>query len=91
MELRHNEDARRYELWLEAELASFTDYRIDGTRMILPHTFTTPEFRGRGLAAVVVRAALDDARGKGRTVVPSCWFVGEFIRDHPEYRELVDP
>jgi len=41
------------------------------------------------LGAVLVRHALDDVRAKGRTIVPTCWFVAEFVDLHPEYADLV--
>jgi predicted GNAT family acetyltransferase len=56
----------------------------------MPHTFTVPEFRGRGLAAVVVQAALDDLLVESARLVPSCWFVAEFIDAHPTYRVLLE-
>jgi hypothetical protein len=32
---------------------------------------------------------LDSIRADGKTVVPRCWFVAEFIDLHPEYADLV--
>jgi hypothetical protein len=45
--------------------------------------------RNRGLGAELVRGALDDVRRNGRTVVPQCWFVAQFIDEHPEYADLL--
>jgi predicted GNAT family acetyltransferase len=45
--------------------------------------------RGRGLGSELVRAALDDVRRRGATVVPTCWYVAEFIDAHPEYGDLL--
>ena len=89
-ELRKNESAGRYELLLDGEVASLADFRVDGDRVVFPHTETVPAQRGRGLAEQVVRFALDDVRPSGRTVVPACWFVAEFIDDHPEYADLLE-
>lgn len=89
VEIRNNEAAGRYELSVGGRLGSFAEYRIVDDRIVFPHTETMDEFRGRGLAAKVVQAALDDARASGRQVVPACWFVAEFIDEHPEYRPLV--
>jgi uncharacterized protein len=89
--IRNNESASRYELLIGGELASILDYRVIGDRIVFPHTQTDQRFQGNGLAAQVVRAALDDARLAKRQVVPGCWFVAEFIDDHPDYRDLVSP
>jgi uncharacterized protein len=84
-----NDQAHRYELYVDAELASIADYRrTDGT-VDMHHTETRDTFRGRGLAAVLVRGALDDVREQKLTVVPSCWFVADFIEANPEYADLV--
>ena len=67
----------------------FADFVIDGDRVVLPHTVIDPSRRGQGLAAVLVAAALDDIRSSGRAVVPTCWYVAEFIQAHPAYRDLL--
>ena len=50
---------------------------------------TIPEFRGHGIAAEVVRFALDDTRERELKIVPSCWYVEKFIGDNPEYKDLL--
>jgi predicted GNAT family acetyltransferase len=87
-DITFNEDAGRFELRVDGELASIADYRVMGDRVSMPHTVTAPGYRGRGLAAEVVRAALDDARARGLQVLPMCWFVAEFIEMNPEYQDL---
>ncbi|HYZ92229.1 MAG TPA: GNAT family N-acetyltransferase [Actinomycetota bacterium] len=85
----HNEARSRYELYIDGDLASIADYRLDGKRAVFFHTETSPPFRGRGLGAELVEWALDDVRTRGLTVDPQCWFVADFVDDHPEYRDLV--
>jgi predicted GNAT family acetyltransferase len=36
-----------------------------------------------------VRFALDEVRESGRQVEARCWYVAEFIRENPEYQELL--
>jgi predicted GNAT family acetyltransferase len=88
-EVRKNDSAGRYELLLDGEVVSLADFRIDGDRVVFPHTETLPAHRGGGFAEQVVRFALDDVRPSGRTVVPACWFVADFIDAHPEYADLL--
>ena len=85
----HNESSRRYELYVNDELASLTEYRPTGETLVFNHTETKPAHQGRGYAERVVRFALDDVRSRGQHVVPSCWFVADVIKTHPEYAELV--
>lgn len=89
IEIRNNEDRRRYELSADGQVVSIADYHVDGPRVVFPHTVTTPAMRGQGFAERLVAAALDDVRASGRTVVPACWFVASFIDEHPEYADLI--
>jgi hypothetical protein len=89
VDVRNNPDAARYEITVDGDLVGVADYRVTGDRVVFPHTEIDPAMRGRGLAAQLVRHALDDVRGTGRTVVPSCWYVARFIDEHPEYGDLL--
>ncbi|MBA3604816.1 MAG: N-acetyltransferase [Acidimicrobiia bacterium] len=86
----HDESQRRYELRDDSAgpVIAFADYRRDGDVWEFHHTVTEPEHRGQGLAAEVVRAALDDVRANGGRVVPTCWYVDGFMRNHVEYADL---
>jgi predicted GNAT family acetyltransferase len=55
---------------------------------VFPHREIAASMRGRGVAEKLIRA-FDDVRVMQRTVVPRCWFVAQFIDDHPEYRDLL--
>lgn len=87
-DITFNEAASRFELRVDGQLASIADYRVEGNRVVMPHTVTSLGYRGQGLAAEVVRAALNDARARGLQVVPMCWFVAEFLEANPEYQDL---
>ena len=80
----------RYELFVDGQLASYVELDRRGDVVVLPHTYTLPAFRGHGLAARVVHAALDDLLEQGTTIVPSCWFVADVVRADQRYRPLVD-
>lgn len=83
-------DAGRYELLDGDAVAGYADYRDGGEgRLVFPHTVIDPARRGQGLGAVLVRGALDDVRRRGATVVPTCWYVAEYIDANPEYTDLL--
>jgi uncharacterized protein len=88
-EVRHNAAHSRYEITLHGRLAGFADYRADGETIVFPHTEIEPSMRNQGLGAELVRGALDDVRAHGGTVVAKCWYVAEFIHQHPEYADLL--
>jgi predicted GNAT family acetyltransferase len=74
-----NDEASRYELWVDGKIVSIADFVERGRDIEFPHTETAPEYRGRGLAEVLVRKALDDAKERGLNPVPKCSFVGEVM------------
>jgi predicted GNAT family acetyltransferase len=84
-----NADESRYELRLNDRVVGVADYTVDGDRIIFPHTEIDPSMRGHGFGAQLVRGALDDVRRSGGKVVAHCWFVAQYINDHPAYAELV--
>jgi predicted GNAT family acetyltransferase len=85
-----NQERSRYELVIDGEVVGFADYRpaADGL-VVFPHTVVDAARRGQGLGAVLVRGALDDVQAWGGTVEPLCWYVAQFIDEHPEYRPLL--
>ena len=88
-EIRRNDGASRYELYVDGEMVGIADYRVDGSTVVMPHTEIQPRRRGNGLGAILVKGALDDIRAAGRTVVPSCWYVREYVDEHPEEADLL--
>ena len=89
-ELQHDTTARQYRLVRDGEVLSLADYRPleDGTTLVFHHTLTPPQHRGNGYAADLIERALDDVRAAGHRVVPTCWFVDEFIAANPRYSDL---
>ena len=86
----HNTEARRFETTVAGALAR-ADYRMDGNTMRLVHTEVPPEVEGRGIAAALVRAALEYARLQNLHVVPACSYVHQYMRRHPETHDLLPP
>jgi predicted GNAT family acetyltransferase len=87
-DVRDNPAATRYELDVEGQTA-FLDYRRAAGAVDLRHTEVPEALRGRGLANVLVKRALDDARAAGLAVVPTCPVVRAYVRRHPEYLPLL--
>ena len=88
-EVRNNAEESRYELVVDAEVIGVAEYRRQGDTLVFPHTQVKSSFRGQGMGARLVQAALDDVRARGQRVVPRCWYVAEFIDANPEYRDLL--
>lgn len=79
----------RYELDLGGETA-FASYRSAPGVLTIYYTEVPAHLRGQGIGSILVRGALQDIRAKGWKVVPRCGFVAAFIRQNPEFQDLLD-
>jgi uncharacterized protein len=83
-----NELMKRFELRIDGHLAVL-DYVEQGENVLaFTHTFVPPELRGRNVAAILTRFALDDARRQGKKVAPRCSYVATFLERNQEYADL---
>ena len=88
--LGKDEGAGRYEIFLDGRRVGLADFYRRGDVVVIPHTETSPQYGGRGLASRLVRYCLDDIRAQGLQVEPACPFVAAFIVKNPEYADLID-
>lgn len=79
----------RYEITLDGVPAGYSEYHDRNGRRVFIHTVIDPSFEGHGLGSRLVRAALDDVRAKGMTIVPLCPFVRAWLESHEGYADLV--
>lgn len=89
-DIRHDTEQHRFSVLVDGEKA-LLDYSPEGENTLnYNHTFVPPELRGKGVASVLAKAALDYARENGYTVIPSCSFVAAYVRKHPEYDGIIE-
>lgn len=88
-DVRHEPALGRFFLRLEGHEAELAYSMLEG-RMVIEHTGVPEAIGGRGVAAILVKAALEHARGQGWRVVPACSYAAAYVRRHPEYAGLVD-
>ena len=92
IEITHDEADQRFEIYVDSELAGYSEYLESNRTRTFHHTVTLPPFRGRGLAAALTEHALDATSMQGLAVVPACWFVRDFIAAAGDrYSHLVEP
>ena len=82
-------ERNRYEAVVDGEVA-FAEYMLRGDVVTFVHTLVPGALEGRGVGSALARAALDDSRARGRSVVPRCPFIRAYIDRHEEYADLVD-
>ncbi|SHL24360.1 hypothetical protein SAMN05443637_12232 [Pseudonocardia thermophila] len=80
----------RYEISVDGERAGFVVYQLAPDHIAFVHTEIDAAHAGKGLAGVLVRHALDDARARGLRVVAVCPYVKSWIEKHPDYQDLTE-
>ncbi|NLX18192.1 MAG: N-acetyltransferase [Desulfobulbus sp.] len=83
-----NELMHRYELHLEGKIALLAYELRNNDTVVLTHTFVPPELRGKNVAAILTKFALDDVRRQGKKVVPQCSYAAAFLERNKEYADL---
>ena len=61
----------------------------DAGVVVITHTGTPPQHRGKGIAAALVKRAVADFRAAGRKVVPACSYADAQFRAHPDWADLL--
>jgi predicted GNAT family acetyltransferase len=82
-------EAKRFEARVDGKLAGYIQYQVRPEAIVLVHTQVVDEFEGKGVGSVLVRRVLDDIRARDGKIIPTCPFVAEYIRRHPEYVDVV--
>ena len=82
-------EAHRYEVLADGEAAGYLEYQLSPGEILLIHTEIDVAYEGMGIASVLIRHVLDDARERGLAVLPLCPFVRGWIGRHEDYLGLV--
>jgi len=90
-EVIDNQNASEFELDLGSGDVAVAKYRLEGGRIVFPHTVVPEGYEGQGIGTRLIAAALASARERGLSVVPQCSFFAGYMKRHPETRDLLDP
>jgi len=88
--IRDEAEHERYVASLDGSDVGEIIYRVAGDVITFVHTEVDSSVEGRGVGSTLAVRVLDDAVAAGRTIVPRCPFVAEYIRRHPRYLDHVD-
>ncbi|SDS17749.1 hypothetical protein SAMN04489752_1147 [Brevibacterium siliguriense] len=90
--------AKRFTISHEGKVIGHADYSdrtasvddtADGTVRIFTHTEVSPEWGGRGLAAKLVRYALETSAEEGLKFRTTCSYVQNFLAKNDEFDKFV--
>jgi predicted GNAT family acetyltransferase len=89
MNVAHETAAHRFVVSLpEGQAMLIYEMKSKGIMEVLS-TYVPVAARGRKVGGALVLAALTHARAHSLRVIPTCWYVGTWVDQHPEYRELL--
>lgn len=86
----HSPQEERYVLTVDGEQAGYLDYLDEVDVRVLTHTVVDAEYSGKGYAAVLTKATLDDVRDTGKKARAVCSYVANYVTKHPEYASVVE-
>jgi predicted GNAT family acetyltransferase len=90
MQIEHDVANHRFVAQLSSGRATLT-YAPAGPGVLELYSTQVPApDRGRGIGAQLVAAAVAYAREQGLRVIPTCWYVAQWLREHPEQADLVE-
>ena len=91
LDVRDVPERSRYEATLgdDPTLAGLLDYVLGNGWIALVHTEVLEGFEGQGVGSRMVRAVLEDLRGRGLPVIPRCPFVVAWLQRHPEQHDVL--
>ena len=89
MPIEHDLEAHRFFVHLPTGTALLAYAPVGDDRLEFYSTYVPPNVRGQGIGGRLVEAGLAYARREGCRVIPTCWFVAQWIEDHPGWADLL--
>lgn len=84
----NNEHRHRFETRIGDEYA-YMDYRWYQGDIALMHTFVPESARGQGVSGRLAEFVLRFVREQGLRMLVYCPYVAKYLKEHPEYADLV--
>jgi hypothetical protein len=86
--INHDQNAKQFTAEVDGHHAEL-DYTVAGSVMTITHTRVPREIGGRGIAAELMRAALQVAAERGLSVNPACSYAAAYLRKQAQSRDKV--
>lgn len=89
MTLHRDDERGTFTLDLGDGASAHATFRKRGDVVVITHTEVPLRLEGRGHGSALMKAILDDVRGRGEKVVPLCSFALAYMRRRPEDAALL--
>ncbi|MDR1678774.1 MAG: N-acetyltransferase [Prevotellaceae bacterium] len=71
------------------EIGGMTYMWLNERQFAIDHTFVSPEYRGQGVADLLLKEAVDFARNEGLNIRPICSFAVKKLTGKSQYADLI--
>ncbi|MCQ4295260.1 N-acetyltransferase [Pseudomonas stutzeri] len=89
--VRHDLSGHRFEAEIDGHCAYLVYMDLGKQTLDIYRTFVPDALRGRGIAAVLAKHALEYAEREGYQVIPSCSYVERYIERNRPSADRVEP
>jgi predicted GNAT family acetyltransferase len=89
MEVRHDEEGRRFVTDVDGREATLSYSMPDAETLDLEHTEVPSQAEGKGVGSALVRYACEYARKNEMKVIPTCAFVNTWLERHDDYGDVI--
>jgi uncharacterized protein len=86
--VKHDKNSQKFTLTHGGHVSELNYREVKEGVLEYFSTHTHPESRGLGIAGKITQAALEYAQQKKYKVIPTCWYVAEYLQKHPEFQNL---
>ena len=89
IEVTHDTENKKFFVIMEGKECYLRYHMRDNNKIDLYYSYVPYDFRGRGIALEIVKAAFNYAREINLIVVPTCPYIWTFLERHPEYHDVI--
>ncbi|HKK37973.1 MAG TPA: GNAT family N-acetyltransferase [Cryomorphaceae bacterium] len=87
IQITNNTDSHQFEAKLDGHKGELV-YRLRDNKIYFMHTWVPEAISGRGVASALALHALKYADSQGLETVIYCPFIQNFVKKHPNWKEL---
>ncbi len=88
-EIKHDATQEKFYTIIDGQEAVLEYYSLDNDTLVFNHTYVPPPLRGKGIAAVLTKYALNYAREHNFKVLPQCSYVVAYVERNKEFDDIV--
>jgi hypothetical protein len=90
--IKHKESGSKGKFYMEDEIGITSELRYstpEKSVLIIDHTETRIEFKGKGFASRLVKRSVEFARENNFKIVPGCSYAKAHFDSHKEYEDVL--